>query len=547
MNKKYVIGVDYGTDSGRAVIVDTTDGKEIATATKKYPRWAEGRFCKPFDSEYRQHPLDYVEVLEGIVKEAIADSPKGVAENIVGISFATTGSTPAITDSEGTPLALTKGFEDNPNAMFVLWKDHTATKEAAEINKLAGEWHTDYTRYEGGIYSSEWVWAKLLHILRKDEKVRDAAYSWVELADWLSALISGNTKPETLVRSRCAAGHKAMWHPDWEGLPPEEFLVKLDPLLKGYRDRLFKDTHTSDEVAGKLSPEWAKRLGLSEDVVVGVSAFDCHMGAIAGEITPGYLVRAIGTSTCDIMVANYEEIGDRVIAGICGQVDGSVIPGYVGLEAGQSGFGDIYAWFKRVAGWSIKTLLPEEYTDKIDSLIIPKLTEEAEKIPVEESTILAIDWMNGRRTPDANQEVSGTITGLDLSSTAPRIFRALVEATAFGSRAIVDRFRREGVEIKGVIGMGGVAKKSEFVMQTMADILDMPIKIAKADETCATGAAMCAAVAAGVFDKVEDAQKAMGQGFEHEYVPNPKNTKKYKELFEKYQELGQFTEHQLKL
>lgn len=544
MGTKYVIGVDYGSDSARAVIIDASNGNEIASSVKYYPRWSEGKYCDPVSNRYRQHPLDYVEVLEFIIKDSLAKSPAGTAGNVVGMSFDTTGSTPVLVDEEGTPLALTKGFEENPNAMFVLWKDHTAVKEAAEINELAKKSAVDFTKYEGGIYSSEWVWAKMLHILREDEAVRKAAYSWIEHCDWLTATLTGVTKPEDVVRSRCAAGHKAMWHPEWGGLPTEEFLTGLDPLLKGYRGRLFTETYTSDKAAGKLTAEWAGKLGLTQDVVVGVSAFDCHMGAVGGEITSNILARAIGTSTCDILITEYENIGDKVVAGICGQVDGSVVPGYLGLEAGQSAFGDIYAWFKNVCGWAIGELIPEK-TDVTD-LIIPKLSEAAAKIPVEESTVIAVDWMNGRRTPDANQEVEGAIMGLTLASSAPRIFRALVEATSYGSRAIVERFRREGVDIKGCIGLGGVAKKSPFVMQTMADIMNMPIKIAATDQTCAFGAAMFAAVVAGLYPTVQDAQKAMGKGFEKEYQPIPENAKKYDELYKKYVALGQFVESQSK-
>ena len=551
-DKKYVIGLDYGSDSARAVIVDALTGEEMASSVKYYPRWIEGKFCDPSRDQYRQHPLDYVEVMEFIVKDAVQKAGAGVAENVVGMSFDTTGSTPVFVNEEGIPLSLLPGFEDNPNAMFVLWKDHTAVTEAADINELARKWETDYTSFEGGIYSSEWVWAKALHVLRKDEAVRKAAYSWIEHCDWMPALITGIQKPLEVVRSRCSAGHKAMWHEAWGGLPPEEFLTALDPLLAGYRARLFNDTYTSDVKVGNLTPEWAERLGLSTKVAVGVGAFDCHMGAVGGEVTPNVLARAIGTSTCDIMIAPYEQIEDKLIAGICGQVDGSVIPGYIGLEAGQSAFGDIYAWFKRVVAWPVdnilsKTTLVDAETrakliDETISAIIPQLAAEAMKIPVEESTIIAVDWMNGRRTPDASQEVTGTIAGLKLGSDAPRIFRALVEATAFGSKAIVDRFAREGVEIKEVIGLGGVAKKSPFVMQTLADVLNMPIKVARTEQTCAFGAAMFASVVAGVYGKVEDAQKAMGQGFENEYQPNPANVAVYANIYQKYQKLGAFTE-----
>ena len=363
--KQYVIGLDYGTDSCRAVIVDAENGNEIASSVKYYPRWKEGKYCNPQANQYRQHPLDYTETLEASVKDALAVAPAEVAENIVGIAFDTTGSTPVLTDANGTPLSLLPEFAENPNAMFVLWKDHTAVAEATEINQLAKTWKIDYTVYEGGIYSSEWVWAKMLHVLRKDESVRRAAYSWVEHCDWLPALLTGNIKPETLLRSRCAAGHKAMWHASWNGLPSEEFLTSLDPLLAGYRARLYNETYPSDTVVGNLTSEWADRLGLTTNVAVAAGAFDCHFGAVGAQIVPGAFVRVIGTSTCDIMVAPYDELGDKLIPGICGQVDGSVVPGMIGLEAGQSAFGDVYAWFSNFVG---KT--------------IPELTAEAEELPI---------------------------------------------------------------------------------------------------------------------------------------------------------------------
>ena len=552
---KYVIGLDYGSDSARAIVVNAQTGEQLATAVKYYPRWKEGKYCNPSINQYRQHPLDYIEALEVSVREALAQCPAGTAEQVVGIAFDTTGSTPAFTDENGTPLALLPEFAENPNAMFVLWKDHTSVQEAAEINKLSKEWDIDYTAYEGGIYSSEWYWAKALHILREDPKVREKAYSIVEYCEWLPALITGVSKSKDIVRSRCACGHKAMWHEKWDGLPSEEFLTKLDPALAGFRNRLFTKTETADKAVGTLSPEWAKRLGLTTNVVVAGGAFDCHMGAVGAGVTPHTFVRVIGTSTCDVMVASYEEIAHNLIRGICGQVDGSVIPGMVGLEAGQSGFGDIYAWFKRVLEFPLKNIighsslideatkakLIEEACDRI----IPALTAEAEKIPVSESTIIATDWMNGRRTPDANQLLKGTITGLTLGSTAPRIFRALVEATAFGSKAIVDRFRNEGVRIDNVIGIGGIALKSPFVMQTLSDVLNMPIKVCKTDQACALGAAMFAATAAGIYSKVEDAQAAMNSGFAKEYFPNEANAKAYQEIYDKYIKLGAFTEKEL--
>ncbi len=552
---QYVIGFDYGSDSARAIVVDAATGRQIASSVKYYPRWTEGRYCDASANRYRQHPLDYIEVLEASVREALAACPEGIARQVAGIAFDTTGSTPAFTDETGMPLALLPEFAENPNAMFVLWKDHTAVKEAAEINDLSRRWHTDYTAYEGGIYSSEWFWAKALHILREDEQVRRKAYSIVEHCEWLPALLTGVKASRDIVRSRCACGHKAMWHERWGGLPDEKFLTTLDPLLAGFRERLFEKTETADKPVGRLTPEWAARLGLTTDVVVAGGAFDCHMGAVGAGITPHTFVRVIGTSTCDVMVAPYEEIGDKLIRGICGQVDGSVIPGMIGLEAGQSGFGDVYAWFRRVLEFPLRkilsasTLVDEEtkkrLVEETAERIIPALTAEAEKIPVSESSVIATDWINGRRTPDANQLLTGSIAGLSLAVDAPRIFRALVEATAFGSRAIVERFRREGVRIDKVIGIGGIALKSPFVMQTLSDVLDMPIQVCNTDQACALGAAMFAATAAGIYRSVEEAQAAMNSGYAAEYTPNAKNVAEYAKLYKKYCKLGAFTEASL--
>ncbi|RIJ46749.1 ribulokinase [Maribellus luteus] len=549
---KYTIGLDYGSDSVRSLIVNVETGEEVASVVFNYPRWQKQEYCNAHDNRFRQHPKDYLEGLEYTIVEALKQAPQGVAENIVGISVDTTGSTPVAVDEKGTPLSLTPGFEENPNAMFVLWKDHTAVKEADEINKLAKEWEVDFTKYEGGIYSSEWFWAKLLHVIREDAGVYRAAYSWVEHCDWIPALLTGNTHPKTLKRSRCAAGHKAMWHEAFGGLPSEEFLVALDPMLAGLRDRLYKDTFTCDVSAGTLTKEWAEKLGLSTDVVVGVGAFDAHLGAVGAEIEPYYVSKVMGTSTCDMLITPMDEVGSKVVAGICGQVDGSIVPGMLGLEAGQSAFGDIYAWFKRVLEWPLKNILAEtslvdeatkqKLLDETSDKIIAKLSEEAAKVPISESGIVALDWMNGRRTPDANQALKGAIAGLNLGSDAPRIFRALVEATAFGSKAINDRFISEGVRIDGVIALGGVAKKSPLVMQIVADVLNMPIKVARSEQACALGSAMAAAVVAGVYPSMAEAQQKMGGGIETEYHPIPENVEKYKVLYEKYRKFGKFIE-----
>jgi len=557
MSKKYVIGLDYGTDSVRSVIVGTDNGETAGTSVFEYPRWKKGLFCDPSANRFRQHPLDYIEGMEQSVKEALKGLSGEIINNIVGLTVDTTGSTPVAVDKDGIPLSMKPGFEEDPDAMFVLWKDHTAVREAAEINELARSWGgTDYTKYEGGVYSSEWFWAKILHVMRANERVRRNAFSWVEHCDWIPALLTGNTDPLTLKRSRCAAGHKAMWHNDFNGLPDESFLVRLDPLLAGLRERLFSETFTCDVCVGVLSEEWAHRLGLPAGVKVGAGAFDAHLGAVGGEIKPYQLIKVMGTSTCDMLVSPMDEVGDKLVAGICGQVDGSIIPGLLGLEAGQSAFGDVYAWFGRLLLWPVSeiisgmTWLDEQVKARISNetadQMIAELSRQAESLAYEETALVALDWLNGRRTPYANQELKGAITGLSLGSDAPRIFKSLVEATAFGSRMINDRFVSEGVRIDGVIAIGGVAKKNPYVMQIVADVLNMPIKIARSDQTCALGSAMAASVMAGVHKDFPSAQKAMGGGFEKEYKPDPVRAGKYEELYRKYKKLGSFVESELK-
>ena len=549
----YVIGVDYGTDSVRSVIVNVANGFEVASSVFYYPRWKEGLYCDASANRFRQHPSDYVEGLEQSIKHCIEKAGSSVAAQIKAISVDTTGSTPVAVDKSGTPLALLPQFNQNPNAMFVLWKDHTATKEAAEINEHARQFDTNYLQFTGGIYSSEWFWAKLLHILRVDDAVHKACYSWVEHCDWIPFLLTGGTDVKDMKRGVCSAGHKALWAKEYNGLPPNDFFQSLDPLLDGFTTRLFTDTYTSDQAAGTISKEWAQRLSLSENVVIGVGAFDAHMGAVGGQIEPYHLSKVMGTSTCDMLVAPLDEVGNTLVAGICGQVNGSVIPGMMGMEAGQSAFGDAYAWFKNIAGWATDNLLQQSSVidaatavllqKEMNDKLIVELSKAASALPLLEDDELAVDWLNGRRTPDANQLLKGAINGLNLGTTAPHIFKAIAEATCFGAKAIVERFRAQGIPVNGLIGVGGVAKKSAYIMQMMADVMNMPIRIHKSEQTCAAGAAMFAATAAGFYNKVEDAMQAMGQGFDAEYHPNKNNVAMYEKRYEKYRQFGKCIEN----
>ncbi|HMF71257.1 MAG TPA: ribulokinase, partial [Flavitalea sp.] len=502
---------------------------------------------------FRQHPKDYIEGLETSVKQCLDAAGDAVKKNIKAISVDTTGSTPVAFDKTGTPLALIPGFENNPNAMFVLWKDHSATREASQINAHASTRKPDYLQFVGGIYSSEWFWAKLLFILRKDTVIREACYSWVEHCDWIPFLLTGGNDVHKMKRSVCAAGHKALWAPDFNGLPPNDFFSSLDPLLNGFRDRLFNETFTSDQPAGYLSAEWADRLGLSTDVVIGVGAFDAHMGAVGGQIEPYHLSKVMGTSTCDMLVAPVSEMQNKLVRGICGQVNGSVIPGMAGLEAGQSAFGDTYAWFRDLLLWPVNNLLQQSsltdaataraLKEEISNKMISTLSEQASRIEISADNEIALDWFNGRRTPDANQELKAVIAGLNLASNAPRIFFALAEATCFGAKKIVDRFNEQGVPVKGLIGLGGVAKKSTFIMQMMADVMNMPLRIHNSEQACATGAAMFAATAAGIYPRVEEAMAAMGSGFEKEYHPDSARADVFAGRFKKFSKLSDLVEN----
>jgi L-ribulokinase len=550
----YVIGVDFGTDSVRSVILDASNGTEIASSVFYYRRWKDGLYCDPVQNQFRQHPLDYIEGLEATIKECRAMAGKAVTSSIKAISVDTTGSTPVAVDKLGTPLSLLPAFENNPNAMFVLWKDHTSTREAAEINDHTAKAATNYLKYVGGIYSSEWFWAKLLHILRVDHSVRTACHSWVEHCDWIPFLLTGGRDVSQMKRSVCAAGHKSLWAEEFGGLPPNDFFNSLDPLLNNFTVRLFNQTYTADKPAGHLSGEWAERLGLSTNIIIGVGAFDAHMGAVGGQIEPYYLSKVMGTSTCDMLVAPLNEVKNILVKGICGQVPGSVIPGMMGMEAGQSAFGDTYAWFKNLLSWPLMNLIPgssiiasataQNLINEVSNKIITQLSVDAEKMALHEDDELSVDWLNGRRTPDANQTLKAAINGLNLGTDAPRIFKALVESTCFGARAIVNRFNEQGVPVKGLIGIGGVPKKSPYIMQTMADAMNMPIRIHQSEQTCAAGAAMFAATAAGIYNRVEEAMNAMGQGFEKEYYPRKERSEIYKRRFLKYEKMGEFIEKQ---
>ncbi|MCX7983676.1 MAG: ribulokinase [Bacteroidetes bacterium] len=533
---KYVIGLDFGTNSCRAVLVDVTNGKELATEVFQYPSGKAGVIVDPRNPLLaRQNPRDYLKGIEVCVKSVLRQA-KNVKKTftpdaVIGIGIDTTGSSPLPVDERGLPLCFDKRFKKNPAAMVWLWKDHTSFAEAEYITETAQKIRPQYLAKIGGVYSSEWWWSKILHCKRTAPEVYNAAFSWMEICDWIPMMLIEAPSLSTFKRSVCAAGHKAMYNKQWGGLPDEEFLETLEPGLGSLRRRLYNEAYTADECAGFLSKQWAQRLGLSQKTAVAVGAFDAHMGAVGAGISPGTLVKILGTSTCDIMVYPHDKpLND--IPGVCGIVDGSVMSGYYGIEAGQSAVGDIFLWF-------VNSLVPNTYgktqEDKFDSL-----QREARKLKPGESGLLALDWNNGNRTILVDVRLTGLLLGQTLHTTAPEIYRALIEATAFGALRIIDRIEEYGVKITDIINCGGLATKNPLLMQIYADVTGRPMKVSRSEQTPALGAAMFAAVAAGEsaggYRTIEEAKDAM-TGIGKVYHPNSKNHEIYKKLYALYWQL----------
>jgi len=530
----YTIGLDYGTNSVRCLIVDVSNGDELGTSVHEYETGEAGIILDPSDHNLaRQNPADYIKGLRVTIKEAAAEANKSSRDfdtnRIIGIGVDTTGSTPLPVDKDGTPLATADRFKNNPNAQAWLWKDHTGFAEAAEITELAAREHPEYLAKCGGTYSSEWFFSKILHCLRTDPKVFDAAYSWVECCDYVPAVLTGVTKPDVIKRSRCAAGHKAMFADDWGGLPAKDFLAKLDPKLGALHDRLYSKTDTVDIPAGKLTEEWAKKLGLPAGIPVAVGAFDAHLGAVGSGIAPGRLVKIIGTSTCDMIVS---EPGRQLpdVPGICGIVDGSILPGVYGLEAGQSAVGDIFNWF-------VNYIQPGGEKQGSHEA----LTEKAAKLKPGQSGLLALDWNNGNRTILVDQRLTGLLIGQTLHTKPEEIYRALIEATAFGALTIINRVEEYGVKVNEVINCGGIAEKNPLIMQIYADITGREMKISRSAQSCALGAAIAGAVVAGTqaggYDSCPDAQAAMCGVKATTFKPIPENQKVYQQLYTLYKQL----------
>lgn len=549
---KWVIGVDFGTASVRGLLIDADSGQELFSAQAAYTRWAKGLYCVPSKNKYRQHPLDYI---EGLISVTTAISDFCGQENvhsIKAISFDTTGSTPGPVNLKGQPLALLPEFADNPNAMFYLWKDHTAIKEAAEINRQNAENAADLLKNVGGVYSSEWFWAKLIHACREDEKVYNCTENWVEHCDWLPFLLTGGQDHKQIMRGSCAAGHKALWSNDRSPLEILNFLKKVEPKLIKFSQPLFSEVYPATSAAGRLTKEWAAKLGLSTETLVGIGTIDAHAGAVGGGIEQGKLLKVMGTSTCDMMVASKKKMQDTTLKGISGQAEDSIIPGMIGLEAGQSAFGDSFDWFTKLLTSPTLAIVEKcDFLSEVDRLkvkeavesnIFKQLEKEIAEIDLNAHSPQALDWLNGRRTPDNNPNLKASFFNIDLSTRSSDLYLALIEANCFGARRIVDTFTSQGQKIEGIIGLGGIAQKSPFIMQFLADCLQIPIEVHASLNTCALGSAMYATVVAGIYETLGDSQKALGSGFIATYSPDESRGKLLEQRYKNYLERGTIEE-----
>ena len=552
MENAYVIGLDYGTDSVRALLVDALTGREIDSEVALYPRWNAGLYSDPRVARFRQHPDDYLESLRRAVGAVARRHPAEVAA-VRALSVDTTASTPCLTDRAGVPLALHAKYAENPDAMFVLWKDHTGQAECEEINALCARSEVNYACHSGNYYSAECFWSKVLHLLRSDEELRRDAWSVVELCDWIPAVLTGCPDAASVKMGHCVSGSKLMWAEEWGGYPPESFFAELDPVLLPIVRNLPNVNYGCDVAAGRLTEAWAAELGLPAGIPVGVGCIDSHSGAVGAGVRYGTVVLNLGTSACYMAVMPPEALGDKIIEGIFGQVDGSILPRMIGFESGLSAFGDVYAWFKRLLCWPLREILAR--TELVDAAtrdrliaqteegIMEALTRGAAALPLRADAPLATDWLNGRRSPFTDNTLTGTLTGLDLSTSAPEIYYAFAEATAFATKYILDHMRENGVRIDRLVVVGGISQKSPFVMQLLADVNVWRMYVSDCKQAGALGAVVHAATIAGLYPSVTAAQQALCAPASRSYTPDASRRAVLDERYARYRAVGAFTEN----
>ncbi|RCX16102.1 L-ribulokinase [Anaerobacterium chartisolvens] len=547
--RNLVAGADFGSDSVRIIVIDAMTGERLVKAVCSYPRWQKKLYCDAAKNQFRQHPQDYIESFVQCMNSVMEQLGENRRGELRSIAIDATGSTPCPVDRRGVPLALLEEFADDPDAMFHLWKDHTAVEEAKEINEAFSNAKIDYTMYQG-IYSSEWFWSKILRTIRKNERIREKAWMWVEHCDWLPSLLIGKTDPETMYRGSCAAGHKALWNSHFGGLPDRECLESIDPYLALVYDRYGSKPQPAGTCAGVITREWAERLGVPQDTIIGGGSFDAHAGAVGAGVSLRTMVKVVGTSTVDMLIEASENVEGKDLRAYCGQAEDSIVPGYIGIEASQAAFGDVYAWFAGILMWPVRELinksqlLDSETRERLVNETAASLIRQVEQkaMLINDTDIIALDWFNGRRYPNLNDKLKAAVMNLGLGSTAPEIYHALVMGTVFGSRHVFDKYTASGIKIERIIMVGGIAKKSPFVMQMMSDVLQRPLMVCNEEQTCAFGAAIYAAVAAGFYPDVPTAQRALCEPFEANYYPIAGNLARYEEKYQKYLVLGGFVE-----
>ncbi len=531
------MGVDFGTSGVRALVLDTHTGAEPASCEAGFPHWEALRYCDPPTARYRQHPQELVDSFVGATRDTLANLPADDRARVSAVTVVTTGSSPVPVDRRCRPLACSSEFADDPDAMVVLWKDRSAVEEAemiAEKTRAVGE--PDFLAYSGGTYSPEWYWAKVLRIIRCNERVARAAATWLEHCDWFAALLCGVDTVERVIRSRCGAAHKALWHSTWSGFPPAEFFRMIDPGLESVRRSMPSTTFTSDAVAGRLSPEWARRLGLPSGIPVGVGLFDAHAAALGAGVRPGVVVKVIGTSSAEMVVASPESIGGRALPGIESQAEGSIIPEAIGIEAGQPAYGDLLAWLSDIVVKEANRLLQRQALTTAD--VLASLSTRAEQRPPCDDDVIALDWFNGRRAPFANARARAGIEGLTLGTDAPALFSALVRAGAFGTRAIHEHLAAQNVDIAEIRVVGGIPKRAPYVIQCLSDVLNSKVGVVATEHASARGAAIMAAVAAGLYADAVSAVKVLASPIERTYTADPERARAYEQQYLRYRALG---------
>lgn len=548
MDSFYIIGVDFGSDSVRALLVDAGNGREVAESEFRYPRWGEGRYTDVASSCFRQHPLDFLEGLEHVLKDVVSKCPDPGRVRAVGVD--TTSSTPCLVDRSGMPLSLKPEYADDRDAMFVLWKDHTAVAESGLITDAVRRSGAGYMKYCGGYYSAECYWSKIMHIMKGSARLRESAWTAVELCDWIPAVLTGCRDISAMKVGRCAAGSKMMWAEDWGGFPPAEFFAAMDAATGRVASNLPESVAGNTVPAGRLCGEWAGKTGLGEDVVVCTGCIDAHAGAVGAGIAYGTMVLNLGTSACHMAVMPAEEMKGRQIEGIFGQVDGSIIPGMIGFESGMSAFGDIFAWLKRLLSWPLDTFGKMSGSGEVhkfcadaENRMLGLLGECAGKIQAATDAPVATDHFNGRRSPDPRPGLKAAVAGLSLADSAPEFYYALSEAAAFATRAVIEHLVDGGVAVEDMVAVGGIALKSPFIMQMLANVTGKPIKVSGSSLPCALGAAVNAAVASGIYASVPEAQSRMCPPCRTEYTPGGNSAPVLDARYRRYISLGSFMDH----